>query len=95
MDSAVRRLADEFGSLLDQVRENIARTAQIERDASLEALEETQDLLKSAEEAHRQLSETVANYKQFERQLAQLEQIYLISEDLKDVIRRLESASKK
>ena len=91
---SVRRLAAEFDALLAETQKNVARTADEERSASLASLDEAQDLLQSAEQAHRALDEAVANYHQFERQLVQMEQIYLISEDLKNVVRGLEHAHK-
>lgn len=98
LNRAISELSVEFDKVLDGVKNNINTTSETSRDDSLKRLAKAQDpasgILARAESTVKELELSIARYKQFQRQLIQLEQIYLISEDLKNVVRSLEKRHK-
>lgn len=95
---AICDLSVEFDKLLNGVKDNVNNTSETAREESQRRLEKAQDppsgILARAGLAKEELESTIARYRQFQSQLSQLEQIHLISEDLKDVVRSLERRHK-
>lgn len=93
LEEAIRRLTEEFNSLTDEIGSNVQIAAKEECDRSLASLAEAQapdGIVAAAEHARDQLRHVISEYRRFLVQADQLEQVWLISEDLKQVVKAMQ-----
>lgn len=95
--TSIEKVNEEFNKILANVQNNVSTTAESsyqESKKSLDATTSETGLHTRAEQMKRRLQEAIAHSTQFSQQVDQLEQVYLISEDLKNAVRELEKTYK-